>query len=171
MGTPKNPGGIMVFTLVLISLTLVYSLPIEDTEEVAAAKAEFAELFSAAEAGDHAALAPVNRDVQATQIPAAYIEDTEDVAAAKAAFHEAFEEAESGGLAAKQEPAPVHIVENPVPPPSQTYPSATTACPTARTAMLLTTLLLLFTIRRPTILQPFHASPSPHLPSMGCLTT
>merc|ERR1712198_765718 len=116
MGTPKNPGGIMVFTLVLISFTLVYSLPIEDTEEVAAAKAEFAELFSAAEAGDHAALAPVNRDVQAAQIPAAYIEDTEDVAAAKAAFHEAFEEAESGGLAAKQEPAPVHVVESPVAP-------------------------------------------------------
>ena len=35
------------------------------------------------QAGDHAALAPVNRDVQAAQIPAAYIEDTEDVAAAK----------------------------------------------------------------------------------------
>merc|ERR1711936_971348 len=118
MGTPKNPGGIMLFRLVLISLTLVHSLPIEDTEEVAAAKAEFAELFAAAEAGDHAALAPVNSDVQATQIPAAYIEDTEDVAAAKAAFNEAFEEAKSGGLAAKQAPAPVHVVANPV---STTY--------------------------------------------------
>merc|ERR1712212_1077235 len=116
MGTPKNPGGIMLFRLVLISLTLVHSLPIEDTEEVAAAKAEFAELFAAAEAGDHAALAPVNSDVQATQIPAAYIDDTEDVAAAKAAFNEAFEEAKSGGLAAKQAPAPVHVVANPVAP-------------------------------------------------------
>ena len=35
------------------------------------------------QAGDHAALAPVNSDVQASQIPAAYLEDTEDVAAAK----------------------------------------------------------------------------------------
>merc|ERR1711874_504050 len=114
--TPKNPGGNMLFRLVLISLTLVHSLPIEDTEEVATAKAEFAELFAAAEAGDHPALAPVNSDVQATQIPAAYIEDTEDVAAAKAAFNEAFEEAKSGGLAAKQAPAPVHVVANPVAP-------------------------------------------------------
>merc|ERR1719507_1253087 len=83
---------------------------------VAAAKAEFAELFAAAEAGDHAALAPVNSDVQASQIPAAYIEDTEDVAAAKAVFNEAFEEAKSGGLAAKQAAAPVHVVANPVAP-------------------------------------------------------
>merc|ERR1712212_932607 len=112
--TPKNPGGTIMFTLVLISLSLVHSLPIEDTEEVAAAKAEFAELFAAAEAGEHAALAPVNNDVQADQIPSAYIEDTEDVAVAKAAFNAAFEEAKSGGLAAKQAPAPVHVVADPV---------------------------------------------------------
>merc|ERR1711874_802256 len=116
MGTPKNPGGNMLFRLVLISLTLVHSLPIEDTEEVAAAKSEFAELFAAAEAGEHAALAPVNNDVQASQVPAEYLEDTEDVAAAKAAFNEAFEEAKSGGLAAKQAPAPVHVVADPVAP-------------------------------------------------------
>merc|ERR1719295_2054790 len=36
--------------------------------------------------------------------------------------------------------------------------------------MPLTTLLLLFTIRPPTILQPFHTSPSLPLPFMGCLT-
>ena len=35
------------------------------------------------QAGKHAALAPVNTDVQARQIAAAYIEDTEDVAVAK----------------------------------------------------------------------------------------
>ena len=35
------------------------------------------------QAGEHAALAPVNNDVQADQIPSAYIEDTEDVALAK----------------------------------------------------------------------------------------
>merc|ERR1712181_159797 len=112
MGTPKNPGSTIMFTLVLISLSLVHSLPIEDTEEVAAA--EFAELFAAAEAGDHAALAPVNNDVQEDQIASAYIEDTEDVAAAKAAFNAAFEEAKSGGMGAKQAAAPVHVVADPV---------------------------------------------------------
>ena len=35
------------------------------------------------QAGKHAALAPVNTDVQARQIAAAYIEDTEEVAVAK----------------------------------------------------------------------------------------
>ena len=54
------------------------------------------------QAGDHAALAPVNSDVQASQIPASYIEDTAEVAAAKEIFNEAFEEAKSGGLGAKQ---------------------------------------------------------------------
>merc|ERR1712080_229542 len=111
--TPKNPCSNMRLRLVLVSLSLVHCLPIEDTEEVAAAKAEFAELFAAAEAGDHAALAPVNSDVQASQIPASYIEDTAEVAAAKAIFNEAFEEAKSGGLAAKQAPAPVHLVASP----------------------------------------------------------
>merc|ERR1712223_437775 len=117
---PKNPCSNMRLGLVLVSLSLFHCLPIEDTEEVAAAKAEFAELFAAAEAGEHAALAPVNNDVQASQVPAEYLEDTEDVAAAKAAFNEAFEEAKSGGLVAKQAPAPVHVVADPV---SPTYTS------------------------------------------------
>merc|ERR1712001_318882 len=102
--TPKNPGGIMMFRL------------------VAAAKAEFAELFAAAEAGKHAALAPVNTDVQARQIAAAYIEDTEEVAVAKVAFLAAFEEAKSGGLSAKQAPAPVHVVSDPLVPSYLNYP-------------------------------------------------
>ena len=76
---------------------------------------EFAAAFAAAEAGEHAALAPVNTDTQAAQVPSAFLDDTEDVAAAKAAFTAAFEEAKSGGLAAKQAPAPVHeIVEAPL---------------------------------------------------------
>merc|ERR1712066_773150 len=98
--TPKNPCSNMRLGLVLVSLSLVHCLPIEDTEE----------------AGEHAALAPVNNDVQASQVPAEYLEDTEDVTAAKAAFNEAFEEAKSGGLAAKQAPAPVHVVADPVAP-------------------------------------------------------
>merc|ERR1711937_174038 len=53
-------------TLVLASvLAFASALPIEETPEVAAAKAEFAAAFAAAEVGEHAALAPVNTDVQA----------------------------------------------------------------------------------------------------------
>merc|ERR1711920_239451 len=84
-----------------------------DTAEVAAAKAEFQAAFDAAAAGEHAALAPVNNDVQADQIASAYLDDTEDVAAAKAAFTAAFDAAAAGGLASKQEPAPVHVVAAP----------------------------------------------------------
>merc|ERR1711892_1347246 len=53
-------------SLILASLLAVATaLPIEDTPEVAAAKAEFSAAFAAAEKGEHAALAPVNTDVQA----------------------------------------------------------------------------------------------------------
>merc|ERR1711976_907647 len=71
--------------------------------------------FAAAEAGEHAALAPVNSDTQAAQIATSYIADTEDVAAAKAAFQAAFDDAAAGGLAAKQAPAPVHTIPAPAP--------------------------------------------------------
>merc|ERR1712123_172225 len=85
--------------------------PLEDTPEVAAAKAE----FQAAVAGEHAGLAPVNNDVQAEQIAAAYLDDIEDVAAAKASFKAAFDDAAAGGLAAKQAAAPVHVIAEPEP--------------------------------------------------------
>merc|ERR1711962_1225940 len=75
------------------------------------AKAEFQAAFDAAVAGEHAGLAPVNNDIQADQIAAAYLDDVEEVAAAKAAF----KAAAAGGLAAKQEPAPVHVVAAPEP--------------------------------------------------------
>merc|ERR1712123_220449 len=53
-------------SLILASfLAVATSLPIEDTPEVVAAKAEFSAAFAAAEKGEHAALAPVNTDVQA----------------------------------------------------------------------------------------------------------
>merc|ERR1712158_89501 len=48
----------------------------------------------------------------ATSLP---IEDTADVAAARAAFQAAFDAAAAGGLAAKQEPAPVHEIPVPAP--------------------------------------------------------
>merc|ERR1712029_1221955 len=74
----------------------------------------FVVAFDAAEAGEHAALAPVNNDVQAEQIAAAYLDDLEEVVAAKAAFKAAFDDAAAGGLAAKQAPAPVHVLPEPV---------------------------------------------------------
>merc|ERR1711937_655105 len=72
-------------TLVLASvLAFASALPIEDTPEVAAAKAEFAAAFAAAEAGEHAALAPVNTDVQAPA-PVHVIPEPAALAAAPAA--------------------------------------------------------------------------------------
>merc|ERR1712083_554262 len=105
-----------MYPLVIVSLlAAATSLPIEDTADVAAAKAEFNAAFAAAEAGDHAALAPVNSDTQAAQIAAEYLADAEEVAAARAAFQAAFDDAVAGGLAAKQEPAPVHEIPAPAP--------------------------------------------------------
>merc|ERR1712045_983308 len=99
---------IKMYKLLIASvLAVATALPIEDTAEVQEAKAVFNAAFAAAEAGEHAALAPVNSDTQAAQIATAYIADTEDVAAAKAAFTAAFDDAAAGGLAAKQAPAPV----------------------------------------------------------------
>merc|ERR1712058_48621 len=102
--------------LVCSFLAMAAAAPIEDTPEVAEAKATFKAAFDAAEAGEHAALRPdalhpVNNDVQAPQIASAYLDDVEEVAAAKAAF----EAAAAGGLAAKQAPAPVHVIPEPAP--------------------------------------------------------
>merc|ERR1712117_551596 len=99
----------VMFRLVFV-IAVAVAAPLEDTAEVAAAKEEFQALFDAAVAGDHAALAPVNNDVQADQIANSYLDDAEDVAEAKAKFAAAFEDAAAGGLAALQAPAPVHEV-------------------------------------------------------------
>merc|ERR1719308_447184 len=110
-----------MYKLALCSfLALAAAAPLEDTAEVAAAKEAFNAAFAAAEAGEHAALRPdalhpVNNDVQAAQIGASYLDDVEDVAAAKAAFQAAFDDAAAGGLAAKQAPAPVHVLPAPAP--------------------------------------------------------
>merc|ERR1712227_661735 len=66
--------------------------PIEDTPEVAAAKAEFQAAFDAATAGEHAALAPA-------PVATAYLADAPDVAEAKAAFMKTFEDVEAGKVA------------------------------------------------------------------------
>ena len=81
--------GIICFKIYPLSI-VQGPLSIEDTAEVTEAKAAFAAAFSAAEADEHAALAPLNLDTQAPQIENAYIADTEEVAAAKAAFFAAF---------------------------------------------------------------------------------
>merc|ERR1712200_284388 len=52
--------------------------------------------------------------IQAPQIASAYLDDVEEVAAAKAAFDAEFKSVAAGGLAAKQAPAPVHEVPEPV---------------------------------------------------------
>merc|ERR1711990_157776 len=91
----------------IFCLSAVAALPLEDTVEVKEAKADFMSAFHAAEAGEHAMLAPVNNDVQAPQIATAYMADTEDVAEAKKAFSLEFKNVEAGGLADKQAPGPV----------------------------------------------------------------
>merc|ERR1711992_93530 len=92
------------------------AIPIEDTPEVAEARAAHLALVEEAKAGLHAAKAPVNNDVQAEQIATTYLADDEAVAAAKAEFLAAFADVEAGGLAAKQAPAPVHEVPEVVAP-------------------------------------------------------
>merc|ERR1711976_637728 len=106
--------------IVLALAAAAYAAPaLEDTAEVAAAKAEFKALFDAAEAGDHAKLAPA-------QVEAAYLPLSEDVAAAKADFMAAFEAAEKGEHAALAPKAAVHapVVYNAAP-----YPYVAVAAP------------------------------------------
>merc|ERR1712212_1093234 len=59
------------------------AVALEDTADVKAAKASFQAAFAAAEAGEHAALAPA-------QVASAYLDDSADVAAAKASFSAAY---------------------------------------------------------------------------------
>merc|ERR1711973_311728 len=79
-----------------------------DSEDVAAAKADFAAAFAAAEAGEHASL-------QGAPVVSAYLADSEDVAAAKVEFAAAFAAAEAGEHAALA-PKPVEVPEVPAAP-------------------------------------------------------
>merc|ERR1712142_900141 len=85
-------------------LATAAAIPIDDTADVAAAKAAFQAAFDDAVAGGLAAK-------QAAQIGSEYLADDAAVAEAKAAF----DDAAAGGLAAKQAPAPVHEVPVPAP--------------------------------------------------------
>merc|ERR1712121_556646 len=82
---------IMYIGVLAVFVAVATALPLEDTPEVLEAKAKFTAAFAAAEKGEHAALAPVNSDVQAAapvytgeQIATSYIADTMEVAEAKA---------------------------------------------------------------------------------------
>merc|ERR1712029_321025 len=72
-------------------LAVAAAVPLEDTEEVKAAKAEFAAKFAAAEAGELA-------DLQAAQIPTAYLADLEDVTKAKEEFMAVFNAYKAGEI-------------------------------------------------------------------------
>ena len=90
-------------------MAVAAAVPIEDTPEVAAAKAEFAAAFAAAEAGEHAALAPV-------QGATAYLADLPEVAEAKAAHAAVFDAYTAGTVALPVAPVftgvqPAHVVE------------------------------------------------------------
>merc|ERR1711981_1053577 len=82
-------------------LAVAAAVPLEDTDEVKAAKAEFAAAFAAAEAGEHAALRPA-------AVATAYLADLPDVAEAKAAFQAVFDKYAAGEVALPV--APVHEV-------------------------------------------------------------
>jgi len=82
-------------------LAVAAAVPLEDTEEVKAAKAEFAAKFAAAEAGELA-------DLQAAQIPTAYLADLEDVTKAKEEFMAVFNAYKAGEIPLPV--APVHEV-------------------------------------------------------------
>merc|ERR1711923_684196 len=108
---------VMLRLVFLVAVAAAAPNLLEDTTEVALAKAEFQAAFDAAVAGEHAALAPVNNDVQAEQIPDQFLDDAE-VAAAKAEFLAAFEAAAAGGLSELQAPAPVHEIPVAAPAPA-----------------------------------------------------
>merc|ERR1712106_361268 len=69
--------------------------PLLDTPEVVEAKEQFIAAFETAREGKHAALAPVNNDIQAAQIANAYLDDTAPVSEAKLNFKIAFDTAEA----------------------------------------------------------------------------
>merc|ERR1712168_392537 len=89
----------MILSLGIFCLVgIVLGAPLQDTPEVLEAKENFLAAFETAREGKHAALAPVNNDIQAPQIANAYIDDAEPVAEEKEKFKIAFDTAEAGGL-------------------------------------------------------------------------
>ena len=89
-----------LFQIALCFVASAIAAPLEDTEDVKAAKASFMKAFEAAEKGDHAALAPA-------PVATAYLDDSDDVAAAKAEFAATFANAEKGIINAPMVAAPI----------------------------------------------------------------
>merc|ERR1712106_1172573 len=74
MGTHLHPKYLIMNKLVLVCfLAVATAAPVEDTPEVAAAKASFKAAFTVAEAGEHIALAPVNKVAEAVAMPVASV--------------------------------------------------------------------------------------------------
>merc|ERR1712079_766887 len=102
MGAPVHSEIIIMKAFIFATvLAVAAAVPPEDTEEVKAAKAEFAKAFAAAEAGEHIALRPA-------AVASAYLADLPDVAEAKAAFQAVFDKYAAGEVALPV--APVHEV-------------------------------------------------------------
>lgn len=87
-----------LFQIFAAILSVAAAIPVEDTPEVAAAKAEFMKAFAAAEAGQHASLAPA-------PVASAYLADEPEVADAKAAFMKTFAAYEAGEIPLPEAPA------------------------------------------------------------------
>merc|ERR1711993_162166 len=97
MGAPVHSEIIIMKAFIFATvLAVAAAIPIEDTEEVKAAKAEFATAFAAAEAGEHAPLAT------------AYLADLPEVAEAKDASRVVFDKYAAGEVALPV--APIHDV-------------------------------------------------------------
>merc|ERR1711992_331829 len=108
MGAPVHSEIIIMKAFIFATvLAVATSIPIEDTEEVKAAKAEFNKAFAAAEAGEHAAL-------QAKQIASVYMADLPEVADAKAEFQAIFDKYAAGDVAPVAIAAPVVTVASPI---------------------------------------------------------
>ena len=86
---------ILFFQIVLCIASCAFSAPIDDTADVAAAKATFQAAFTAAEKGEHAALAPA-------PVAESYLADAPDVAFVKANF-----KAEFDAIDAALKPVPI----------------------------------------------------------------
>merc|ERR1711988_380018 len=116
MGAPVHSEIIIMKAFIFATvLAVAAAVPIEDTDEVKAAKAEFAAAFAAAEAGEHIALRPA-------AVASAYLNDDADVA--EAAFQAVFDKYAAGEVALPV--APVHEVA-----PVETVPAVAPVAPAA----------------------------------------
>merc|ERR1711935_703541 len=120
MGAPVHSEIIIMKAFIFATvLAVAAAIPIEDTDDVKAAKVEFSAAFKAAQAGEHAKLAPAPayladlpevseaRDAfravydmyaagEAKPVATAYIADTQEVADARDAFRAVYDKFAAG---------------------------------------------------------------------------